>query len=231
MRLFVIASLLCAGATAQAEVIVEDLRAPPGEDWGPPPEPHARWVGTFGLFATGAGLGDGRLTFGRTEVERLNGVALEQGDLRGGVAGLTFGFGYRPLPWLRLPELRASVGAGPATGRWSAGPDELSKHAARMMSARLEVLAGVEHDFERVTPFARVYAGLGLTTVRVEVASEALGRIGYERARRAAPDLGVEAGLTWNFSDHLGCTFAYRYTLLGDATHGAILALAIRGAR
>ena len=219
---------------ALADVNVEDLQFPPGDQWelrepAAPPEPFSRGVGHFGLWGQGVVLNGTRFSLGSTEIEAVDGASLGGIEAGGGFGGFTFGAGYRPKRWLRLPEVRLSLGMGPVRGDWRRLDNGLEVRPERLLVARAEVLIGVEYDFEHFSPFLRVYGSYGLATLRVEVRDAQLGRLGSEGARRGMGDIGAEAGITWNLNEHFGIAFAYRYSVFGAATHGAMLALSVRG--
>lgn len=215
------------------EVIVNGQEQQPPEPEREPffPEDDGRAIGSELAWGTGFRLGE--LSFGfddDDEIAGLNGTRLAVPD-RANVGGLALGLGYRPLPWLRLPEIRIRLGGGDAQTEWSpvAGSPGLEARADRVLVGAVDLVIGVQVPFEKVSPFLRGYATAGFASVRAEVRHPELGALGAERAVDGWVGAGVEAGFTVHFQEHLGLTIAYRHGLFGPETSGAFLGLAILG--
>lgn len=225
-------------ATAHAtpptvEVIIDGQQEPQG----PPPEPFfdedddGRAVGGWLAFGNGFRLGQESFTFDDdAEIAGLNGTRLQVPD-RVNVGGLGFGMGYRPLPWLRLPEVRLRLGGGNAQTAWApmAGSPGLEARSDRVLVGAVDLVIGVEVPLRKVTPFLRGYASAGFASVRAEVRHPELGALGAERSVDGWVGAGIEAGFTVMFDEHLGMTVAYRHGFYGPETSGAFIGLAILG--
>jgi hypothetical protein len=217
------------------EVIVEGQQQPTPEPEREPepffPEDDGRAVGSELAWGTGFRLGE--LSFGfddDDEIEGLNGTRLAVPG-RVNVGGIALGLGYRPLPWLRLPEIRIRLGGGDAQMPWSpvAGSPGLEARADRVLVGAVDLVVGVQAPFEKVSPFLRGYVTAGFASVRAEVRHPELGALGAERSARGWVGAGLEAGFTVHFNEALGLTFAYRHGLYGPETSGAFVGLAILG--
>ncbi|MEM9074120.1 MAG: hypothetical protein AAGE52_36850, partial [Myxococcota bacterium] len=190
-----------------------------------------RVVGSFGTWGAGVRPRTLDLTMNNPEVHLLADTRLPQGALerRSNVGGAFFGIGYRPLRWLRVPEVRVFLGGGDLDTRWRSVDNDLEVSARRLLSVRLEAVAGVEYDLGPITPFLRTWGAVDFLPARVRVRHADLGRLGSERARSVRGEVGLEAGANIMLSDESGIMLAYRYGLHGPLRHGALVALAIRG--
>lgn len=232
-----IVPLLAAQAQASppaVEIIVEGQQQPP-----PQPEPEepffprddGRAVGGWLAWGSGFRLGQESLGFGEdVEIAGLNGAELQVPE-RVNAGGLAFGLGYRPLPWLRLPEVRFRLGGGDAQTEWTsqAGTPGLEVRADRVWIGAVDLVIGFEVPFERVTPFLRGYASAGFASVRADVRHPEIGALGTERATDGWVGAGFEAGFIVNIHEVFGLTFAYRHGLYGPETSGAFIGLSIVG--
>lgn len=231
-------ALVPALASAQApavEVIID------GQQQLPPPEPErepffgdddGRAVGGYMAFGNGFRLSQESFEFNDdSEIAGLNGTQLHVPD-RVNVGGFGFGLGYRPLPWLRLPEIRFRLGGGDAQSEWApmVGSPGLEARADRVLVGAVDIVIGVEVPLRKVTPFLRGYASAGFASVRAEVRHPELGALGAERVVDGWIGAGIEAGFNIMFHEHLGLTVAYRHGLYGPETSGAFIGLAVLGA-
>ncbi|MEM9072478.1 MAG: hypothetical protein AAGE52_28485, partial [Myxococcota bacterium] len=142
MRTLITLLLLAVASTASAQKVrVENLPLP---SRGPQP----RVVGSFGTWGAGVRPRTLDLTMNNPEVHLLADTRLPQGALerRSNVGGVFFGIGYRPLRWLRVPEIRVFLGGGDLDTRWRPVDNDLEVSARRLLSVRLEAVAGVEYD-------------------------------------------------------------------------------------
>lgn len=222
----------------QQPVVVEDLSRAPHQPHPALDPSRGRMVGTFGFFGSGFDPHARRWSLSDSEIGALDGAAIPDAMLadHARYGGFTFGSGFRPLPWLRLPELRVAFGGGDHATRWtSIGEQGLEGAITRSFLLRLELLAGVEVDLGPITPFARVYGGVGMHSAKLKVRDTTLGALGSERIVAFAGDVGVELGFDVFFTDHdderVGLMVAYRRGLVGAEGHGAFVGLAILGKR
>lgn len=234
-------TLVLAPALASAQPTVEVIidGQPPQQQQPPPPEPRepfledddGRAVGGYMVYGNGFRLSQLSFRFDEgSEIAGVNGMDLQVPD-RVNVGGFGFGFGYRPLPWLRLPEIRFRLGGGDAQTEWApmAGSAGLEARADRVLVGSVDLVIGFELPLRKVTPFLRGYATAGFASVRADVRHAELGALGSERAVDGWVGAGVEAGFNIMFHEHLGLTVAYRHGLYGPETSGAFIGLAILG--
>ncbi len=222
----------------QAQVVVEDLSRAPNQPHPALDPSRGRMVGTFGFFGSGFDPRARRWRLSDSEIGALDGAPIPDAMLadRARYGGFTFGSGFRPLSWLRLPELRIAFGGGDHATRWTPiGEQGLEGAITRSFLLRLELLAGVEVDLGPITPFARVYGGVGMHSAKLKVRDTALGALGSERIVAFAGDVGIELGFDVFFTEdqgeRVGLRFAYRRGLVGAEGHGAFVGLAIQGKR
>lgn len=222
----------------QQPVVVEDLSRAPHQPHPALDPSRGRMVGTFGFFGSGFDPHARRWSLSDSEIGALDGAAIPDAMLadHARYGGFTFGSGFRPLPWLRLPELRVAFGGGDHATRWTPiGEQGLEGAITRSFLLRLELLAGVEVDLGPITPFARVYGGVGMHSAKLKVRDTALGALGSERIVAFAGDVGIELGFDVFFTEdqgeRVGLRFAYRRGLVGAEGHGAFVGLAIQGKR
>lgn len=222
----------------QAQVVVEDLSRAPHQPHPALDPSRGRMVGTFGFFGSGFDPHARRWSLSDAEIAALDGAAIPDAMLadHARYGGFAWGSGFRPLPWLRLPELRVAFGGGDHATRWTPiGEQGLEGAITRSFLLRLELLAGVEVDLGPVTPFARVYGGVGMHSAKLKVRDTTLGALGSERIVAFAGDVGVELGFNVFFTDdddeRVGLMVAYRHGLVGAEGHGAFVGLAILGKR
>ncbi|MCA9614002.1 MAG: hypothetical protein KC586_14695 [Myxococcales bacterium] len=233
------------------DVVVENLQAAPDQPiqvedlQRAPHQPHpaldpsrGRMVGTFGFFGMGFTPGRRAWRTGGAEIDAIDGAAVPDAMLErhARYGGVTWGSGFRPLPWLRLPEFRLAIGGGDHDTRYTPiGDQGLEGAITRTFLLRLELVAGVEYDLGPITPFARIYGGVGMHSGNLKVRDAALGALGRERVIAFAGDVGLEVGVNVFFADEnderIGLMIGYRRGLVGAEGHGAFVGLAILGKR
>lgn len=223
--------------SAEQEVVVvvdpqqQELVEP--EHVEPEEEDEVRAVGTFGFWGSGMRPGNLRFTLDRPEIQALEDVRVPADALpsRSNSGGVAFGVGMRPVPWLRVPEIRIAFGAGDMTSIWTSVPDQPALEVAfeRMWQLRIEALAGVEYDYGRITPFVRGWAALAVYGGRVKARHAELGNLGTESVGEIRGELGIEAGMNVRLGGPVGLMLAYRRGLLGATAHGAMIGFSILG--
>lgn len=223
---------------ANADVVVEDLQRAPHAPPAALDLTQGRMVGTFGFFGAGFAPRARAWRLGGTEIGALEGANVPRELLAGHVryGGVTWGSGFRPLSWLRLPEFRFSLGGGDHETRWTPlGDGGLEGAVTRSFLLRLELVAGVEVDLGQVTPFARLYGGVGAHWASLKVRDATLGALGRERLVAFAGDVGAELGFDLYFTgdadERVGLRVAYRRGFVGAEEHGVLVGLAILGKR
>ncbi len=213
----------------------------------PPPEvpegttrtrPSRRQLATLGFFGTGLDFGDRAWRFGAVGIEALANAELPVFDPHARAGGFTFGTGLLLGDWLRLPEIRLSFGGGDLDGPFTdieAEQDGLQARVVRHFMLRFEVLAGLEHEFGMITPFARAFAHATGHFGAAEIRNAELGSLGNQRIRQGSVGLGLELGLAVRISkprvrEPASFFVAYRRGLVGTEAHGVTIGIAIVGA-
>ncbi len=198
----------------------------------PPPEgdegDDGASVASYTVWGSGFRLGALRFRFDDAVVSGVNGSPLQVPD-RANLGGLSFGGGYRPTSWLRLPEVRLRFGGGGASGSWAPMGAGLEARSTRFFVGAIDLVAGFEHALGRVTPFLRGYFTAGFATVRAEIRHADLGALGTERVRRGWLGAGVEAGFIVRVGDVAGIHVAYRGGLWGPEDHSVSVGVALVG--
>lgn len=221
----------------QTQVVVEDLSRAPNQRHPALDPSRGRMVGTFGFFGSGFDPRARSWRLNGAEIAAADGATISNELLarHARYGGVSWGSGFRPLSWLRLPELRIAFGGGDHPTRWAPlGDQGLESAVTRSFLLRLELLAGVEVDLGPITPFARIYGGVGMHSAKLRVRDATLGELGSERIVSFAGDVGVELGLNVFFDEdeeRVGLMFAYRRGFHGAEGHGAFIGLAILGKR
>lgn len=194
---------------------------------------EVRAVATIGFW--GSGMRPRELSFklDQPEIQALHGVRIPADAIptRSNSGGIAFGVGMRPVPWLRIPEIRFAFGAGGMDAIWTTTPEqpELEVAFRRLWQLRIEAVAGVEYDFKRITPFLRGWAALAIYGGRVNVRHNDLGQLGSERLGDVRGELGIEAGMNVRLGGPVGLMLAYRRGLVGATGHGAMIGFSILG--
>jgi hypothetical protein len=193
--------------------------APAPVDDAPPPKP----VGDSGYFdfaMEGDFLDLRGLRFTPDQSDSVADVA-RGGSARGfggafdeATFSFSFAFGYRPLPWLRLPELRLGLGGGDlggATVPLVGGMQPLTASAHELFVLRATVSGGVDIDLEHVRLFALAHVGVSGWFARTSIGGSALGGLGTDTFSTSALELGWTVGMVVPLDDGVAYSFGYRH--------------------
>lgn len=175
----------------------------------------------LGLFVEELRLGSFGLSFEDPEVSAISGgtIPLAEPWASPLAGGFRFGGGYRPLPWLRIPEFSVSIGGGSADGAWVPVGDDNAAFEARLTSIFLlrgEVAGGVELPLGPLRPFALGRVGVAGYWVGADVRHGEIGDLGTEDLSRAAFEAGFDVGLAVRVAEGSQISATWRETF-GDS--------------
>lgn len=212
----------CAGA---APVVVTVVPPPVDEPQvEPPPPPAADAPGYFDLHGYIDVLDPSTVTF--TPDSPSTAPEIERGTHLGGIApsfdhvlgGLTLGGGYRPVPWLRLPDLRLSLGFGDFGGEavtLEGGPQALTGAIHDVWNVRLQVGGGLDLRVDVVRFFALAHFSVAGYFASVDVGGSSIGELGRDTFSALSLEAGWTAGMEIEIVPDLSYTIGYRHTHTG----------------
>jgi hypothetical protein len=122
-------------------------------------------------------------------------------DVVGG--GITFLTGFRPVPFLRFPELRFTVLGGEIDAEMTRTQDGsgLSARPYSFVAVRAELGIGVEAHAGPVGFFATARAGIAGYFVEAALEHPTLGDFGRAQLAEDALELGWEVAMSYDFED------------------------------
>jgi hypothetical protein len=132
--------------------------------------------------------------------------------------GFTLGVGYRPLPWLRVPELQLGWGYSDFSGRQvgiEGGAQTLTGTVHDVWMVRAQLAAGVDVDFDPVRLYALAHIGVGGYFAQVDVAGSTIGGLGRDTYSALSIEAGWTVGLEVELADELAYTLGYRHVHTG----------------
>jgi hypothetical protein len=175
-------------------------------------------------------LGTLELMFEDSEVAALDGQALGNLDSLAGAWRISGGISSSAElnEWLRIPELRLSIGGGQLDGALTPMADgAINVQAQSFISLHAEIAGGIYHRIGPLVPFFLGRIGYAGYFVDVAVDSPSLGSLGSETVADGAFEAGIETGIGIEFEEHIRATVAYRGTFTGAASHGVVLGIGI----
>lgn len=134
------------------------------------------------------------------------------------VGGLTLGLGYRPVPWLRLPDARFSFGYGDFSGSTLAlvgGAQSLTAAIHDCWMVRAQVGAGVDLDLDPVRLYALAHVSVAGYFVGADVAGSSIGGLGSDTFSTVSLEAGWTAGMEIELDPDIAYTFGYRHVHTG----------------
>jgi hypothetical protein len=229
-----------APVTVEATVTSYDVPATPAPAPAAPSEPgpsffeHSRertlgyvgWELAFDVVSLGA------LRFTQAGPERAGEMAREAGVRPPGetvLAGATLLVGVRPVPWLRLPELRLSFGGGDYERRlatWSDGTRQGDASLESLFFLRAEVAAGVELPMGDVAIYALGHVAIAGYFLDARL-THATGDLGTAQLAEDAWELGWTAGIAGHLGGGVYLSAAYRHVHTGAEGHSLRFAISV----
>lgn len=146
-------------------------------------------------------------------------------------AGLSFGFGYRPLPWLRLPELTLSFGYGDFEGTSvgiTGGGQALTGSMHDCWLLRAQLAGGFDVDLDPVRFYALGHVGVGGYFAQVDVGGSSIGALGSDTYSAASLELGWTAGVEVELDREIAYTFGFRHIHTGVEQNSVFFGVNVR---
>ncbi|MEM9191651.1 MAG: hypothetical protein AAGF12_20935 [Myxococcota bacterium] len=184
------------------------------------------WSGLWG-FVESADLVGLDFELDDPEVAILDGLRLgseHQALDNATIGGVSIGTAFEATEWLRVPEIRISLGGAALNGAFRpvGEIDGVAVRPESLFFLRAELGAGLYHRVGPFVPYLHGRIGVGGYFLDVEVRDRGLGAIGSETAIAGAFEAGFEAGLDVAVGRHFRARAAYRNTALGVPSHGVI---------
>lgn len=165
------------------------------------------------------------LRFTQAGPERASEAAREAGVQPPGetvLAGATLIAGVRPVPWLRLPELRLTFGGGDYERRlasWSDGTQEADASLESVFFLRAEVAAGIELPMGDVAIYALGHVAIAGYFLDARLSHATAGDLGTAQLAEDAWELGWTAGIAGHLGQGVYLSAAYRHVHTGAEGH------------
>jgi hypothetical protein len=132
--------------------------------------------------------------------------------------GFTFGVGYRPVPWLRLPDVQLAWGYSDFGGRQvglEGGAQSLTGTMRDVWMVRAQLAAGLDLDLSPIRLYALGHVGVGGYFAQVEVAGSSIGGLGTHTYSALSLEAGWTVGMEIEIADGLAYTLGYRHVHTG----------------
>jgi len=134
------------------------------------------------------------------------------------IAGFTIGGGYRPVPWLRLPDVSVSFGYGDLSGAnvgIIGGGQALTGSVHDVWMVRAQVGGGFDLDLDPIRFFLLGHVGIGGYFAQVDVGGSSIGGLGSDTYSALSLEAGWTAGMEIELNRDLAYTFGYRHIHTG----------------
>ncbi len=125
---------------------------------------------------------------------------------------------FRPVPWMRLPDLRFSFGYADFGGESVAlagGPQALVGQMRDAWNVRLQIGAGFDLDLDGIRLFALGHFSIGGYFASVDVGGSTIGGLGRDTFSALSLEAGWTAGMELEITNELAYTIGYRHTHTG----------------
>ena len=242
-RLVLFASLVL--ATLSSSMIAHaDCRDATGEPIActtpPPPEEHTHREHEEGYFNLYPFLELSDLSGVRfapdspssvPEVERGSHLTGLPASFDHAIGGLTIGGGYRPVPWLRLPDVSVSFGYGDLSGTSVGvvgGGQSLTGSVHDVWMVRAQIGGGFDVDLDPIRFFLLGHVGLGGYFAQVDVGGSSIGGLGSDTYSALSLEAGWTAGMEIELDRDISYTFGYRHIHTGVEQNSFFFGLNVR---
>ena len=152
------------------------------------------------------------------EVERGSHLTGMPSNFDHAFGGLTLGVGYRPLPWLRLPDVSAFWGYGDLSGtnvRIEGGSQSLTGALHDVWLLRVQAVAGIDLDLDPVRLYALGHVGVAGYFAQVDVGGSSIGGLGSDTYSAVSLELGWTLGMEIELAPDIAYTLGYRHVHTG----------------
>lgn len=220
-------------------VVVHDPPSPPAVRATRPARDERDDVAPFvalGFWGEQMNLSGARLTFGRPEVQAVQGLVLGE-DWAGaaalaeqGLGGVSLDVGVRAAEFLRGPELRLMFGGGDVNGAYApTGVEGIEVALQSAATFRIEAAIGLQVPLGPVVPYVLGRAAIGGVWIDVGVRDARLGELGTETLELATYELGVEAGVAFRVVAGVELGVAFRASFLRNESLGGVMTIGFDG--
>lgn len=203
----------------------------------PPSAPAADAPGYFDLAWYVDLVDPSTVTFAPDAPEMV--PEIERGTHLGGMrssfdrafGGLTLGGGYRPTPWLRLPDLRVSAGYADFDGEavtLEGGPQALVGAIHDVWNVRLQIGGGLDLRVDIVRLYALAHFSVGGYFASVDVGGSTIGALGRDTFSALSLEAGWTVGMEIEITPELAYTIGYRHTHTGVEQNTVFFGLDVR---
>jgi hypothetical protein len=152
------------------------------------------------------------------EVERGSHLTGLPSNFDNAFGGLTLGVGYRPVPWLRLPDVSVSWGYGDLRGAnvgIEGGAQALTGTVHDVWLVRAQAAAGFDLDLDPVRLYALGHVGVAGYFAQVEVGGSSIGGLGSDTYSAVSLELGWTLGMEIELAPEISYTLGYRHVHTG----------------
>lgn len=135
-----------------------------------------------------------------------------------GFGGFSLGLGYRPAPWLRLPEMTLAFGYGDFEGMAVdivGGGQSLTGVMHDCWMLRAQLAGGFDIDLDPVRLYALGHVGLGGYFAQVDVGASSIGGLGSDTYSALSLEAGWTAGMEIELDRDVAYTLGYRHIHTG----------------
>lgn len=187
----------------------------------PPPPSDAEPTAYFGyelFFDVGRPAGLGFTQAGAERAPELARPAIVADAPEVILGGLSVVLGARPLPWLRIPELRFSFGGGDYEGEsasWRDGNQAMDATLGTMFVVRAELAGGFELPIDDFAIYAMGHVAIAGYFVEARLMHPSAGDLGVQTLAEDAWEVGWTIGISGQIGDGVRLNAAYRHVHTG----------------
>jgi hypothetical protein len=147
------------------------------------------------------------------------------------LGGFTVALGFRPVPWLRLPQLRLSAGFGDLDGAsvdMVGGSQPLRATFHDLYYLRAELGAGLDLDLDPIRLYALGHVAIAGYFASATVEHATLGDLGTDMFAEDVWEAGWTVGMEIELAPTVAYTVAYRHIHTGVESNVVYFGLNVR---
>lgn len=147
------------------------------------------------------------------------------------LGGFSVALGVRPVPWLRLPQLRLTAGFGDLDGAsvdMAGGSQPLRATFHDLYYLRAELGAGIDLDLDPVRLYALGHVAIAGYFASATIEHETLGDLGTDTFAEDVWEAGWTVGMEIELDPHVAYTLAYRHVHTGVESNAVYLGVDVR---
>jgi hypothetical protein len=145
--------------------------------------------------------------------------------------GFSLGVGYRPLPWLRLPEISLAFGYGnfeSAGVSIVGGGQALTGTMHDCFLLRAQIAGGFDLDLDPVRLYALGHFSVGGYFANIDVGGSSIGGLGTDTYSALSLEAGWTLGMEIAIDRDVAYTLGYRHVHTGVETNTVFFGLNVR---